>query len=391
MSVPFAVVDEMDRAEIGREAAVIYSEFKPPRNARTRFLRACRCLPVDRPPIWMMRQAGRSLPEYRKLKEKHSFLELAQTPELAAEVTLQPIRRFNFDAAIIFSDILVIPEAMGVPYSFRESGGVQMEFQIRSEADIQRLSGDAIAERLHYVTDAIRLVKRELHGRTALLGFAGSPWTLANYMLDGGSAKEHTRGLALFRENRALFEQLCNKLTSAVITFLRMQICAGVDVIQIFDSLGGRLPGADFRAASGVWIREIVAALANEVPTIVFSKGTRQWIDLAHAGTEVVGVDYDVSLTEARAQLGPGIALQGNLDPTHLVTDTPNLIQERVKGLLHEMSGEEGYIFNLGHGVLPNSRLENIEAIVETVRAAGRSTREPSRQINPNTAASLGR
>src|SRR5687767_5832859 len=182
---------------------------------RDRFLGALSCHPVDRPPVWLMRQAGRALPEYRKLKESYTFLELAQTPELAAEVTLQPIRRFGFDAAIIFSDILVVPEAMGLPYRFRETGGIEMDFKIRRWADVERLSVGAVVEKLAYVTEAIRLVKGELGDETALLGFAGSPWTLANFMIDGGSAKEHTGGLSMFREDRAAFEMLCDKLMQA--------------------------------------------------------------------------------------------------------------------------------------------------------------------------------
>ena len=347
-------------------------DFHTPRrmNGRERLIAACNRDPVDQTPIWMMRQAGRCLPEYRKLKERYSFLELAQTPELAAEVTLQPIRRFGFDAAIIFSDILVVPEAMGVPYRFREAGGVEMDFAIRSEADVRKLSDSAIEEKLRYVTDALRLVKGGLNDQTALLGFAGSPWTLANYMLDGGSTHEHTRGLALFRENRTMFELLCEKLTKAIITFLRLQIRAGVDAIQIFDSLGGIIPTDEFRAASAVWMREIVAALAREVPVIVFSKGSRDWGSLAEIGAEVVSVDYGTTLTEAGRRLGPTIALQGNLDPAFVVNDTPEVIQRRVKDVLREMRKARGFIFNLGHGLLPASRLENIQAIIETVRNA---------------------
>jgi uroporphyrinogen decarboxylase len=319
----------------------------------------------------MMRQAGRCLPEYRKLKEKYTFLELAQTPELAAEVTLQPIRRFHFDAAIIFSDILVIPEAMGVGYSFREGGGVTMDFAIRTESDVRRLSEFEIVERLRYVTDAIRLVKNELHGRTALLGFAGSPWTLANYMLDGGSAGEHKRALALFNENRPVFEMLCAKLTAAIKTFLQMQVRAGVDAVQIFDSLGGLLPDRDFAAASAVWMRQIVNSLKNQVPVTVFSKGTRDWPSLALTDADVIGIDSGVTLSEVRARLGSHRALQGNLDPLHLLHDTPRALRLRVQAILGEMSGADGFIFNLGHGVPPEARLENIKMIVETVRGSG--------------------
>lgn len=321
-----------------------------------------------------MRQAGRALPEYRRLKEKYTFLELAQTPELAAEVTLQPIRRFGFDAAIIFSDILVIPEAMGVGYRFRETGGVEMDFAIRSESDVGRLSVDAVVEKLEYVTDAIRIVKGELGGETALLGFAGSPWTLANYMLDGGSAHEHTRALALFRENRRLFELLLEKLSTTVTAFLRAQIHAGVDAVQIFDSLGGLIPGPDFRSASGAWLREIAASLTGRVPVILFSKGTRDWRTLADCKLDVIGVDHGTTLTEGRAAMGGKVALQGNLDPAYMVSDSPEMIGARVEALLEEMQGQNGYIFNLGHGLPPNTRLENIQAILDTLRASARPT-----------------
>jgi uroporphyrinogen decarboxylase len=336
--------------------------------SRQRFLAALQCKPVDYPPVWLMRQAGRALPEYRKLKEKYSFLELAQTPELAAEVTLQPIRRFGFDAAIIFSDILVIPEAMGVGYRFREAGGVEMNLTIRSRADIDNLSVDRVVEKLTYVTDAIRLVRGELGEKTALLGFAGSPWTLANFMLDGGSAKQHTGGWKLFQEDRWAFETLCGKVTEAVTEFLRAQIKAGVDAVQIFDSVGGLIPEKDFQAASGVWMREIIAGLRSQVPVIVFSKGTRDWRSILKTQAHAIGVDHGVSLSEVRRLLPSRPAIQGNLDPACMVTETAEQVSARVSGILDQMRGRDGFIFNLGHGLPPNTRLENVQAILDTVR-----------------------
>ena len=368
MNASIAAVREKDSPLFGLSGKSRPSPVPTDLSCRDRFLRAARCLPVDRTPAWMMRQAGRALPEYRKLKEKYTFLQLAQTPELAAEVTLQPIRRFGFDAAIIFSDILVIPEAMGVGYNFRETGGVEMDFPIRCEADVQKLSVDQITEKLQYVTDAIRLVKDELKGKTALLGFVGSPWTLANYLLDGGSTQDHKAALALFHQDRFLFEKLMEKLSSAVCTFLHMQIRAGVDAVQIFDSLGGIIPGAQFRAASGVWIREIVQSISSKVPVIVFSKGTREWGTLVDTGAQVIGIDYGVSLDTARVALGARVALQGNLDPSFVINDSPELISEKVEMLLEEMGGQPGYIFNLGHGLPPNARLENIQAVLDTLR-----------------------
>jgi uroporphyrinogen decarboxylase len=335
---------------------------------RQRLLAALDRQPVDCPPIWLMRQAGRALPEYRKLKEKYSFLQLAQTPELAAEVTLQPIRRFGFDAAIIFSDILVVPEAMGVGYRFRETGGVEMDFTIRNAADVEKLSTDAVVEKLQYVTDAIRLVRSELGDETGLLGFAGSPWTLANFMLDGGSAKQHVGGLRLFREDRWAFETLCAKLTEAVTQFLLAQIKAGVDAIQIFDSLGGLLPENDFQAASGVWMREIIATLGARVPVILFSKGARDWPSLLQTGADALGIDHGIALREARRKLPQRVAIQGNLDPECLVNENPEQISARVTDLLDAMRGRNGYIFNLGHGLPPTARLENVQAIIDTIR-----------------------
>jgi len=336
---------------------------------RQRFLRACRLLAVDRPPVWLMRQAGRCLPEYRALKEKYTFLQLVQTPELAAEVTLQPIRRFDFDAAILFSDILVVPEAMGQSYDFADKGGIAMEFSIQTAADVARLQPEALEERLSYIPQALALVKKDLGSRTALLGFAGSPWTLANFMIEGGSAREYTRAKELFYTNRPLFDGLCGKLTGAITTFLRMQIDAGVDAIQIFDSLGGLLADNAFEAASARWIRSIIASLGRKVPVIVFSKGTHgNWNALAGTGADILGIDWTMPLSKVKRLVGTHVGLQGNLDP-RLLTTTPAMVAAETRRILSEMRGIDGHIFNLGHGVPPSAKLENIEAMVNTVRA----------------------
>ena len=336
---------------------------------RQRFRNACHGLPVDRPPVWLMRQAGRVLPEYRALRKTYSFLELVRTPELATEVTLQPIRRFDFDAAILFSDILVIPEALGQGYDFRDGGGIQMQFQLRTAEDIARLNTDAIADRLHYVAEALPLIKNGLHGRTALLGFAGSPWTLANFMLEGGSAKHPTRGLELFRTDRVLFDSLCEKLTDAVILFLQMQIDAGVDAVQIFDSHGGFAPPQYFEALSGRWIRQIIDGLYRQAPVIVFSKGANfSWKELVATGADVLSFDWNVALGDVRDHLPTHVGIQGNLDPSLLVSGTPEQIAGATRDLLEQMRGRRGYIFNLGHGVPPTARLDCIESLVGTVR-----------------------
>jgi uroporphyrinogen decarboxylase len=341
---------------------------------RQRFLDACRCKAVDRPPVWLMRQAGRALPEYRKLKGKYSFLELVQTPELAAEVTLQPIHRFDFDAAILFSDILVVAEGLGQKYRFDEKNGVQMDFTLRSAADIARLDVNALGERLQYVPRALKLVKNALGDRTALIGFAGSPWTLATFMMEGGRAERYTRALTLFREDRRTYFALAEKLTAAVTIYLQMQIVAGVDALQIFDSHGGHLASTEFQEASGRWMKEIISNLAPEAsspkpPIIVFSPGTHSnWDDLLTTGANVLGVDWQFPLAQARRLLPGNIGLQGNLAPMLLTDSTPEVVAAETVRLLEDMRGRKGYIFNLGHGVPPGAKLENIAALVKTVR-----------------------
>jgi uroporphyrinogen decarboxylase len=337
---------------------------------RQRFLAAARCQPVDRPPVWLMRQAGRALPEYRKLKEKYTFLQLVQTPELAAEVTLQPIRRFGFDAAILFSDILVIPEAMGQPYHFRETGGIEMDFKIESTADIEKLSVERVCEKLNYVAAALKILRAELGEQTALIGFSGSPWTLVTFMMEGGSAEKFTKAKALFNSDKKTFFALMEKLTAAVTAYLQMQIAAGADALQIFDSHGGHLSAVDFQEASGRWMKEIIANLRAKVPVTVFSLGTYgNWNDLVATGANVLGIDWQFSFAVARRILPNNIGLQGNLNPALLAEATPEKIVSETNRLLAEMRGRDGYIFNLGHGVTPTAKLENIAALVETVRS----------------------
>ncbi len=316
-----------------------------------------------------MRQAGRALPEYRKLKETHSFLELVQTPELAAEVTLQPVRRFGFDAAILFSDILVIPEAMGQAYRFRDTGGVVMDFAVRNQADIGKLSAGRVREKLGYLDGALRRLRRELGDRTALIGFAGSPWTLATFMMEGGSAEKYTRALNLFRQDPKAFAALAEKLAAAVTACLQMQIEAGADVVQIFDSHGGLLAPDEFREASARWMQQVIAGLGGRVPVIVFSLGTHgNWDDLLATGASVLGIDWRFPLADARRLLPASIGLQGNLAPALLSEVAPDAVVAETTRILEEMRERKGYIVNLGHGVPPEARLENIAALVETVK-----------------------
>lgn len=336
-----------------------------------------------------MRQAGRALPEYRKLKETYTFVQLVQNPELAVEVTLQPVRRFGFDAAILFSDILVIPEAMGQTYHFRETGGVVMDFAVQSRADIEKLSVEQVCERLSYVDKALRLLRKKLGDQTALIGFSGSPWTLATFMMEGGSAKKYTRALALFREDPKTYFALAEKLTAAVTTYLKMQIAAGVDALQIFDSHGGHLAVTEFQEASGRWMREIFAAVGAPIsrsartqsstnradqeigapPVIVFSLGTHgNWPDLINTGANVIGIDWQFSLAQARKLIPESIGLQGNLAPSLLSDATPDVVARETRAVLEAMRGRPGHIFNLGHGLTPGAKLENISALVETVK-----------------------
>lgn len=325
-----------------------------------------------------MRQAGRALPEYRKLKERYTFVELVQNPELAVEVTLQPIHRFGFDAAILFSDILVVPEAMGQPYHFREAGGVEMDFMVRSPADVKRLSVDHVCDRLSYVEESLRRLRRELGDQTALIGFSGSPWTLATFMMEGGSAKHSTRALNLFRTDRRTFAVLIEKLTIAVTAYLKMQAGCGVDALQIFDSHGGILSSTEFNEASGRWMKEVVSEVRRQsgecrseaaTPVIVFSLGTHgNWPELVGTGAHVLGVDWQSSLTELRNTVPEGVGLQGNLAPALLSEATPETVSAETRRVLEEMRGRPGHIFNLGHGTPPTARLENIAALVETVR-----------------------
>jgi uroporphyrinogen decarboxylase len=338
--------------------------------SRERFLAACACEKLERPPVWVMRQAGRYLPEYRALKAKSSFLEMVRTPALAAEVTLQPLRRFALDAAILFSDILVIPEALGQGYHFREEGGIGMEYRLETRAQVDALApADAVPGRLRYVADTLALLKKELGGSRALLGFGGSPWTLATYMVEGGSSEEFERIKQLFYTERGMFDALLEKLTAALVAYFKMQIAAGADAIQIFDSWGGIVAGADYEAASLRWIRQIVAALPKDFPVILYAKGTASHImDQAFTGIRVLSVDWTNDLAIVRRTLPSNIAVQGNLDPV-LLNTTPEIVGRETTRLLDSMRGTNGHILNLGHGIMPHAKVECMSALVDTVTA----------------------
>jgi uroporphyrinogen decarboxylase len=333
---------------------------------KERFLTACYCRPVDRPPVWMMRQAGRYLPEYRSLKERFSFLEMVRTPDLAAEVTLQPLRRFAFDAAIIFSDILVVPGALGQPFSFGEGRGVRMEFPVRTEADLSRLSVEGAGERLAYVGDALRRTRGLLPADRALIGFGGSPWTLAAYMVEGGSTADGAVVRAMAARRDPVLVKLLEMLTAVLSDYFRAQIAAGADAIQIFDSSAPWCE--DYEEWSLRWVRELVAATGHAVPLIFFARGrNREAAALASTGVDVLSLDWETTLGEVRRSLGRELALQGNLDP-QVLEGEPRAAAEAARRVLSDMAPYRGHIFNLGHGIRPTARPECVAAVVEAVQ-----------------------
>lgn len=336
-------------------------------NSRERFLKAIACQPLDRPPVWVMRQAGRYLPEYRALKEKYSFLELAQTPELALEVTLQPLKRFPLDAAILFSDILVIPEALGQGYHFRDEGGIAMNYRLENRQQIDALDPNRIEEKLSYVSDALKLIHKELSGTKAVLGFGGSPWTLATYMVEGGSSKNFEKIKNLFYSERATFDALMQKLTDSLIDYFRMQKSSGADAIQIFDSWGGIIAGKDYEDASLKWIRKIIDAVGSEIPIILYAKGTSIHLsEQCTANPRAISIDWTIAMEEASKRIRDNIAIQGNLDPVILDTN-PEIVREQTLQILNAMKNRPGHIFNLGHGIHPTAKIENMATLAETV------------------------
>ena len=341
-------------------------------NSRDRFLAALQRQPHGRPPVWIMRQAGRYLPEYRALKAKSDFLTMVRTPDLAVEVTLQPLRRFaQLDAAILFSDILVIPEALGVGYRFRDEGGIAMERSLSTEADLATLDVHGAAERLNYVYEALRLLRKELGMNKALLGFAGSPWTLACYLVEGGGSEDFPKTRALVKSNPRMMHRLLETLATAVAEYLTRQFAAGADAIQIFDSWAGALDGADYEEFSLRYIRAVLERLPKAAPVILYAKGKSPQAEaLARTGVPCLGVDWTMPLSQVRGLAGRPICLQGNLDPTFMPGE-PAAAAVAVRAILHDNAGDPGHIFNLGHGITPDARIETFQAVVDEVVASG--------------------
>jgi uroporphyrinogen decarboxylase len=336
-------------------------------NARARFLLAAEGGKPDRPPVWLMRQAGRYLPEYRALKEKHSFVEMVRTPELATEVTLQPMRRFPLDAAIIFSDILVVPEAMGQPYHFKETGGIAMDYVLEQPGQVGALVDSATAERLAYVPAALRQVRKALGEERALLGFCGSPWTLATYMVEGGSPGQGSKIRGLYQSNRPQFEGLMEKITRVCGDYLLMQVEAGVDAVQIFDSWGGLCDDSILEEATLKWMRQLVERVGGRVPVIVFGRGQSHRTErLATTGAQVLSLDTGADLPAILATLPVTMAVQGNLDPI-LMTGEPGPAVEATRQLLASTRTTGRHIFNLGHGITPQAKVDTVGAVIEVV------------------------
>lgn len=333
------------------------------------FLRACKRLPVERTPIWIMRQAGRYLPEYRAVRQKADFLTMCKTPDLASEVTLQPIDLIGVDAAIIFSDILVIPEAMGMHLEMHEGIGPVFPHPIRNESDAKKLKKVDPSVDLKYVLDAVILTKKELNSRVPLIGFSGSPWTLLAYMVEGQGSKTFSKVKYLIYDNPKLAHNLLDKIADAAAAYLCAKIEAGVDAVQIFDTWGGILTQDDFEEFSLNYIRKIISEIkGKEVPVIVFAKGVHYHLNkLAECGADVLGLDWTMNLGDVRKKVGDKVSLQGNLDPTILYANHEKIKYEARK-VLESFGKGSGHIFNLGHGILPDIPPENLKALVNFVK-----------------------
>ncbi len=339
-----------------------------------RLIRALRRQPVDRPPVWLMRQAGRYLPEYRKLREEApNFMQFCKTPTLACEATLQPLKRFDLDAAILFSDILVVPDAMGLAVEIEPKRGPVIENRIETVRDVEKLVLPDVNESLHYVFEAVTRVKQALSNRIPLIGFAGSPWTVACYAVEGETSQSFELIRQMLYRAPHLLHALLQKLTKVTIDYLNGQIRAGVDVIMLFDTWGGLLTTENYLSFSLHYLREIAASLnleraGSKIPVIFFTKGGGAWLEsIAKSHCDAVGLDWTIDLRQAKQRIGHSVALQGNLDPAVLLSD-PVTVQAAVRQVLQAYGAGTGHVFNLGHGIYPETPIENVEALVDAVR-----------------------
>lgn len=331
------------------------------------FLRALRGETVSRPPVWMMRQAGRYLPEFIAIREKYDFFTRCQTPELASEITVQPIRRYGMDAAILFSDILVVPQAMNIPFEMKAGVGPFLPDPIRTQKDVDQTIVPDITEGLGYVMEAIKMTKEMLNNEIPLIGFAGSPWTVFCYCVQGQGSKSFDKAKEFCFTQPLAAHQLLQKITDTTIAYLKEKVKAGVDAVQIFDSWGGMLSPTDYQEFSWKYINQIIDALYEEAPVIAFGKGC--WFALekmANSNVSALGVDWTVSPKMARSLTHNKVTLQGNFDPARLLSP-PNEIKKMVTQMINEF-GKDKYIANLGHGILPNIPLDNAKAFIDAVK-----------------------
>jgi len=331
-------------------------------------LNALRGKAVSRPPVWMMRQAGRYLPDYLKLKAKYDFFTRVQTPELVAEISVMPVHQVGVDAAILFSDILVIPQALGMEVQMEEGKGPLLPHPVRSEKDIDSLVVTDVVGRLGYVMDAVRLTKQALHGEVPLIGFAGAPWTILCYLVEGSGSKTFDKARSFCYSHPELAEQLLSKITEATIDYLKAKIGAGVDAIQLFDSWAGLLGPSDYRKFSLKYMIRIVEALCSLAPVIVFPKGA--WFaleELGQSAASAIGIDWCIEPTRARALVGTRMTLQGNFDPARLLA--PREVIENQTRQMMQAFGKQRYIVNLGHGILPNVPVDHARIFVDTVKS----------------------
>ena len=328
---------------------------------------------VDKTPVWMMRQAGRYLPEYRRVRaQAGDFMSLCKNTDLACEVTIQPLERYELDAAILFSDILTIPDAMGLGLYFVEGEGPMFRKPVRTEKDIEQLSVVNTAEDLSYVTDAVAAIRAELNGRVPLIGFSGSPWTLATYMIEGKSSRDFALAKTMLYKQPEILHQLLDKLALSVIDYLNAQIRSGAQVVQIFDTWGGALSHSAYLEFSLAYMEKIVAGLikhadGRDVPVILFTKGGGHWLEaMADTGCHCLGLDWTVDIGQARQRVGDKVALQGNMDPAVLRSD-PSIIRSEINAILTSFGDDQGHIFNLGHGITPDIDPDNVKVFIDAV------------------------
>ena len=330
-------------------------------------MRACRRESVPYTPVWLMRQAGRYMPEYRQLRDQHSFIEMCRRPDLAAEVTVTAVKRLNVDAAIIFADILLPLIPMNVGLQYEQSGGPSIDRPVRTAADLDRIAPVAAAESLSFVGESIRLARAELAGRVPIIGFAGAPFTLASYLIEGGGSRQYRATKTMMYREPATWARLMRMLSQITSDYLNLQIAAGADLVQLFDSWVGCLAPEDYRRFVMPYTRAVIRALTPGIPVIHFGTDTSGLLELmAQAGGDVIGVDWRINLADAWARLGDRVAVQGNLDPVALFADITEL-RSRAREILDQAANRSGHIFNLGHGILPETPVDHVIALIDAV------------------------